>query len=99
MQEGEVQVPEQLNENAGLGGRESRNSQPVFTRPMPGGGSVRVELLVSDRGDIARERLRGRVVMVISSQGASWKLTVCRSPGLGTPVKSQTAHRIEFSVQ
>jgi hypothetical protein len=30
---------------------------------MPGGGYVRVELMVSDRGDIARERLHGRVVI------------------------------------
>jgi hypothetical protein len=30
---------------------------------MPGGGYVRVELVVSDRGDIARERLHGRVVI------------------------------------
>ena len=32
-------------------------------RGMPGGGSVRVELLVSDRGNIAGERVSGRVVM------------------------------------
>jgi hypothetical protein len=30
---------------------------------MPGGGQVRVELLVSDRGDVASERRRGRVVI------------------------------------
>lgn len=30
---------------------------------MPGGGSVRVELLVSDRGDVSGERLRGRVIV------------------------------------
>ena len=35
----------------------------VYRRPMPGGGCVRVELLVSDRGTVAGERLRGRVVM------------------------------------
>jgi len=64
----EEQVPEQLNDNAGNGGPEVRDSQPVFTRPMPGGGSVRVELLVSDRGDVTRERLRGRVVMDFHSK-------------------------------
>lgn len=35
----------------------------LYTRPMPGGGYVRVELLVSDRGDVANERRRGRVVI------------------------------------
>jgi hypothetical protein len=60
----EAQVPEQEKQDAGSSGaREFRSSQALFTRPMPGGGSVRVELLVSDRGDIAGERLRGRVVM------------------------------------
>ena len=56
-------MPEQLEGNAASAARETRASQPLFTRPMPGGGSVRVELLVSDRGDIATERLRGRVVI------------------------------------
>jgi hypothetical protein len=35
----------------------------VYTRTMPGGGSVVVELLVSDRGDVRSERRRGRVVI------------------------------------
>jgi hypothetical protein len=30
---------------------------------MPGGGYVRVELVVGDRGDVAGERRRGRVVI------------------------------------
>jgi hypothetical protein len=30
---------------------------------MPGGGYVRVELVVSDRGDVAHERMHGRVVI------------------------------------
>lgn len=37
--------------------------QPLYTRPMPGGGYVRVELVLSDRGDVAHERLHGRVVI------------------------------------
>ena len=41
----------------------SRTSQAVYTRTMPGGGYVRVELLVSDRGDVRAERRRGRVVI------------------------------------
>ena len=36
---------------------------PLYMRPMPGGGYVKVELLVSDRGAVAHERLRGRVVI------------------------------------
>ena len=37
--------------------------QPLYSRPMPGGGYVRVELLVSEPGNVAAEGLRGRVVM------------------------------------
>ena len=37
--------------------------QALYSRPMPGGGYVRVELLVSEPADVAGERLRGRVVM------------------------------------
>jgi hypothetical protein len=36
---------------------------PLYTRPMPGGGYVRVELVVSDRGAVASERRLGRVVI------------------------------------
>ena len=36
---------------------------PLYMRPMPGGGYVKVELVVSDRGAVARERLLGRVVI------------------------------------
>ena len=45
------------------GGRRPAAVQPLYTRPMPGGGYVRVELVLSDRGDIANERRRGRVVI------------------------------------
>ena len=38
-------------------------AQPWYSRPMPGGGSVRVELLVREPAHLAAERLRGRVVM------------------------------------
>jgi hypothetical protein len=38
-------------------------AQALYTRPMPGGGYVRVELVVSDRGDVSSERRRGRVVI------------------------------------
>jgi hypothetical protein len=39
------------------------SEQPLYTRPMPGGGYVRVELVLSDRGATASERRRGRVVI------------------------------------
>ena len=38
-------------------------TEPVYSRPMPGGGYVRAELLVSQPADVAAEHLRGRVVM------------------------------------
>lgn len=37
--------------------------EPLYTRPMPGGGYVRVELVMSDRGTVAAERRCGRVVI------------------------------------
>jgi hypothetical protein len=36
---------------------------PLYTRTMPGGGYVKVELVVSDRGNVAHERVSGRVVI------------------------------------
>lgn len=51
---------------AGSGADESSTSgerQSLYTRRMPGGGCVRVELLVSDPADVSNERLRGRVVI------------------------------------
>jgi hypothetical protein len=59
-------------------GYEERNTgvtQPLYTRPMPGGGYVKVELVaaeivVSDPGKVVQERRRrGRVV--IEPRGAS----------------------------
>ena len=47
----------------GAGSGRPGTAQPLYTRPMPGGGYVRVELVVSDRGDVTRERLHGRVVI------------------------------------
>jgi hypothetical protein len=43
--------------------REPRISEPVYTRPMPGGGYVRVELVENDDGAAETEHLRGRVVI------------------------------------
>ena len=37
--------------------------EAVYTRCMPGGGSVRAELLVSQPADLAGEQRRGRVVV------------------------------------
>ena len=47
----------------GIGRKGSVAGAPLYTRPMPGGGYVRVELVVRDRGDVASERRRGRVVI------------------------------------
>lgn len=54
---------EQEPRDAGEGERTTRESEALYTRPMPGGGYVRVELLVSDRAAVATERRRGRVVI------------------------------------
>ena len=54
---------EQDLRDAGEGERTPGASEALYTRPMPGGGYVRVELVVSDRGAIASERRRGRVVI------------------------------------
>jgi hypothetical protein len=47
----------------GVGGITPRTEAPLYARPMPGGGYVRVELVVSDRGAVASERRLGRVVI------------------------------------
>lgn len=43
--------------------------RPLYTRSMPGGGWVRVELVVGDRSGAAGGRRRGR--LVIEPRGAS----------------------------
>jgi hypothetical protein len=48
---------------ADVGGRHSGAGQALYARSMPGGGYVRVELVVSDRGNVLGERRRGRVVI------------------------------------
>jgi hypothetical protein len=52
-----------LEQERGLGGGPSGVGQALYARSMPGGGYVRVELVVGDRGDVAGERRRGRVVI------------------------------------
>ncbi|MEO7711652.1 MAG: hypothetical protein ABIV10_01885 [Gemmatimonadaceae bacterium] len=37
--------------------------QSLYSRPMPGGGYVRVDVVASNRGDAARARRLGRVVI------------------------------------
>lgn len=57
---------EQQGDAAGLGARELAvaASTPLYTRTMPGGGYVRVELVSGDRGQVGGgERRRGRVVI------------------------------------
>lgn len=69
---------DQLNDAAVPGERTNRGQgagvrgvQPLYTRSMPGGGSVRVELVVSDRGDAGTRRRRGRVVIESRELSAS----------------------------
>jgi hypothetical protein len=58
-----MDIAEQHHPDAAAGARNSMRAEPVYVRPMPGGGYVRVELLVSQPGNVAAERLRGRVVL------------------------------------
>ena len=60
-------MPEQPEDTAVRGVSEGRTSQPLYTRPMPGGGEVRVEILV-DRERAPSDVMRGRVVMERRSQ-------------------------------
>lgn len=46
-----------------VGRQQSGVGEALYARSMPGGGYVRVELVVSDRGDVGSERRRGRVVI------------------------------------
>jgi hypothetical protein len=61
--DGEELVLDQRRGDIGSGAEQAGASQPLYARSMPGGGYVRVELVVSDRGDVARERRVGRVVI------------------------------------
>ena len=54
---------EQEPRDAREGERAPRASEALYTRPMPGGGYVRIELVVSERDAVANERRRGRVVI------------------------------------
>ncbi len=56
-------MPNQPQDADEHGAREQATTQSLYSRPMPGGGYVRVELLVSEPANLAAERLRGRVVM------------------------------------
>ena len=47
----------------GTGGLADTGATALYTRSMPGGGYVRVELLVADRGNVGTEHRRGRVVI------------------------------------
>lgn len=53
------------NQREGInqGMQERTGAQALYSRPMPGGGYVRVEMLVSEPANLTAERLRGRVVM------------------------------------
>lgn len=49
--------------DVGRGNQGGYTNQPLYARSMPGGGYVRVELVVSDRADVASERRLGRVII------------------------------------
>ena len=55
-------LDQQEYKEAGGGGAWNAG-QSLYTRPMPGGGYVRVEVVASDRGDAARARRLGRVII------------------------------------
>lgn len=56
-------MPNQPQDAGALRAPGQPTMQALYTRPMPGGGNVRVELLLSEPASLAAERLRGRVVM------------------------------------
>jgi hypothetical protein len=58
-------VPYSWNDIPVPGNDEGRSGvpTPLYMRTMPGGGYVKVELMVSDRGNVAHERVSGRVVI------------------------------------
>lgn len=56
-------MQERQGDAAPRGAGDSRGAQALYSRPMPGGGYVRVELLTNVPGNMAVERLRGRVVI------------------------------------
>ena len=57
-------MSDQVQDAERSGAREgTKTPHFLYSRPMPGGGYVRVELLVSEPGAVVAERARGRVVM------------------------------------
>ena len=52
---------DQKSREVDRGERTARVDEALYTRPMPGGGYVKVELVVGERG--ASERRRGRIVI------------------------------------
>lgn len=57
-----VVMSEHVRDGRGVTGQQV-HAEAVYSRPMPGGGYVRAELLVSQPADLAGERHRGRVVV------------------------------------
>ena len=54
---------ESLQDAAEDSARNVDTTQALYSRPMPGGGYVRVEMVVKDADTTTAERLRGRVVI------------------------------------
>ena len=55
-------MPSHAQDVHGVDGAEPL-TRPLYSRPMPGGGYVRVELLVSQPANVSAHGLKGRVVM------------------------------------
>ena len=55
-------MSEHVHDGQGVTGQQV-HAEAVYSRPMPGGGYVRAELLVSQPADLAGEQHRGRVVV------------------------------------
>lgn len=57
-----MQVPDQQG-SAGNLGRSVAAYEPLYTRPMPGGGCVRVEVVSWHEDDMTAEHVLGRVII------------------------------------
>jgi hypothetical protein len=74
-----------------LDSRHMTSAQALYTRPMPGGGYVRVELVARSTSDVSMERHCGRIVMErrVKARGAS-----IERPVIVEEVEGEDANRI-----
>src|SRR5260221_7916169 len=78
--------------NAAPGGEANVSRESLYSRRMPGGGSVRVELLVSNPTDVTTERLSGRVVIERPALRGEWPVA-CPSAEHGKTDAPARNHR------